>query len=153
MMTLPEAVAWRRSIPRLAFTNGVFDILHVGHIRTLEAARAEGDALLVAVNGDSGVRKLDKSGDRPRPINPGIQRARVVAACESVNAVILFDEPTADRLLEALRPEIVVKGGDYDPDTLPERDTIVSYGGSIQIVDYVKDQSTTSIVRRIVGQN
>ena len=132
--TLPEwRAAIRASGKRLVVTNGCFDLLHVGHVTYLETARQQGDALLVGVNGDGGVRQL-KGPDRP--VNSQDDRAAVLAALESVDGVCIFAESTATRFLAAARPEIYVKGGDYTLDTLnqEERHTVEQAGGKIVIM-------------------
>ena len=131
---------------RLVFTNGHFDLLHVGHLDYLEKARALGDALWVAVNGDASSAHLKGTG---RPIVPAQERARLIAALRPVDAVLIFDDPTANRLLQSLQPEIYVKGGDYAQKPLPERPTVAAYGGQIMLIDYLPDHSTTGLIARI----
>lgn len=150
VLTLPQALDWRASLrsagQTLVFTNGHFDLLHVGHLDYLEQARALGDALLVAVNGDGGTQRLKGTG---RPIVPALERARLIAALEPVSAALLFDEDTADTLLRALQPEIYVKGGDYAHKPLPERPTVEAYGGQVRLIDYLPGHSTTALIARI----
>ena len=131
-----------------AFANGVFDLLHVGHVRYLEAARREADRLIVAVNDDESVRAL-KGADRP--ILPAADRAELVAALRAVNYAIIFHEPTVAALLELLTPEVHCKGTDYTPDTVPERDVVRAYGGRIAIVGDPKDHSTRDLLARLRG--
>ena len=132
----------------IAFANGCFDVLHVGHTRYLEAARREGDRLVVAVNDDVSVRGLKGKG---RPILPGTARAELVAALASVDYVVLFNEPTVERLLRLIRPDVHCKGTDYTVDTVPERDVVQEYGGRIAIVGDPKDHSTRDLFARIAS--
>lgn len=136
----------RQTGQTLVFTNGHFDLLHVGHLDYLEKARAEGDALWVGINGDGGTQRLKGSG---RPIVPAAERARLVAALMPVTAVLIFDEDTANHLLQALQPEIYVKGGDYAHKFLPERATVEAYGGKIVLIDYLPEHSTTRLIQKI----
>ena len=130
---------------KLVFTNGCFDLLHVGHVRYLQAARALGDALVVAVNGDDSVRALKGP---TRPINPEADRAEVLAALECVDYVVIFPEVRITRLFLAARPQIYAKGGDYTPDTLDkgERAVIDEAGSEIRILPLVPGRSTTNIL-------
>ncbi len=142
------AATLRSDNKRVVFTNGVFDILHVGHVRYLQAARALGDALLVGINSDASVRRLGKGDDRP--INPEDERAEVIAALGCVSAVCLFDEDTPEVLLAAVRPDLHVKGGDYaSPEALPETALVRAYGGDVRILPLVPGRSTTRVVERI----
>ena len=136
----------RRAGRRVAFANGVFDLLHVGHVRYLEAARGEGDRLVVAVNADRSVRAL-KGPDRP--ILPEADRAELVAALRCVDYVTIFDEATVTPLLELLRPDVHCKGTDYTVDTVPERETVRAYGGRIAIVGDPKDHSTRDLLKKL----
>lgn len=136
------------ALPRpLVFTNGVFDVLHRGHVAYLAAARQLGAGLLVAVNTDASVRLLGKGDDRP--LNAELDRAIVVAALESVTHVMLFPERTPCTLIERLRPELYVKGGDYDMETLEETRLVRSWGGRSLAIPTVDGYSTTGLVRRI----
>jgi D-glycero-beta-D-manno-heptose 1-phosphate adenylyltransferase len=130
----------------IAFANGAFDLLHVGHIRYLDGARREADRLIVAVNSDRSVRALKGPS---RPILPEADRAELVAALRSVDYVVIFDEPTVAPLLELLKPDVHCKGTDYTVDTVPERDTVRAYGGRIAIVGDPKDHSTTDLLSRL----
>ena len=144
---LARAVAEDRAAGRtVAFANGCFDLLHVGHIRYLEAAAAEADRLIVAVNDDESVRRLKGDG---RPILEAADRAELVAALRGVDYVVIFSEPTVGPLLEALTPDVHCKGTDYTLDTVPERDIVTSYGGRIAIVGDPKDHSTRDLLTRI----
>ncbi len=131
---------------RFAFANGAFDLLHVGHVRYLEAARQQADRLIVAVNDDQSVRR---SKGPARPLMAAADRAELVAALRAVDYVVVFPEPTVTPLLELLTPEVHCKGTDYTVDTVPERDTVLAYGGRIAIVGDPKDHSTTDLVRRL----
>jgi rfaE bifunctional protein nucleotidyltransferase chain/domain len=130
----------------IAFANGAFDLLHVGHIRYLEGAKREADRLIVAINSDASVRGL--KGPK-RPILSESDRAELVAALRAVDYVVIFDEPTVTPLLELLKPDVHCKGTDYTVDTVPERDTVRAYGGRIAIVGDPKDHSTTDLLSRL----
>ena len=135
-------------LPRpLIFTNGVFDILHRGHATVLAQARALGSALVVGVNSDASVRRLGKGTDRP--INRAEDRAVLLAALEAVDLVVVFDEDTPYRLIGTLRPDVIVKGGDYDMDALAESRLVRSWGGSAVAIPFVHDRSTTATLARI----
>jgi rfaE bifunctional protein nucleotidyltransferase chain/domain len=129
-----------------AFANGAFDLLHVGHIRYLEAARREADRLIVAINDDESVRGLKGPS---RPVLPQADRAELVAALRAVDYVVLFSEPTVTPLLELLRPDVHCKGTDYTVDTVPERAIVGGYGGRIAIVGDSKDHSTSDLLARL----
>jgi rfaE bifunctional protein nucleotidyltransferase chain/domain len=133
---------------KLVFTNGCFDLLHVGHVRYLAAARALGDALAVGINGDQSVRTLKGSG---RPINNERDRAEVLAALESVDLVTIFPEARATRLIELIRPDIYVKGGDYTPETLnaEERDALDKVGTEVSIIPFESGYSTSRLIQRL----
>jgi rfaE bifunctional protein nucleotidyltransferase chain/domain len=140
--------AARASGKRLVVTNGCFDLLHVGHVSCLEAARNCGDALLIGVNGDQAVRQLKGPG---RPINTENDRAAVLAALESVDGICIFSEPTATRFLAATQPDIYVKGGDYTLETInqDERRVVEQAGGKIIIIPFVPGKSTTALLSKI----
>lgn len=142
-----EKIQAARSGKTLIFTNGVFDILHAGHVQYLEAARELGDLLVVALNSDESVRSLNKGTDRP--INPLEDRAAVISALRAVDFVLSFSEPTPEKLLAEIKPDIHVKGGDYTPDQLPETKIIESYGGKVVILPFLAGRSTTSILERL----
>lgn len=131
----------------LVFTNGVFDLMHRGHATYLSRARALGDALVVGVNSDASARRLAKGEDRP--VNAEADRAVIVAALECVDAVCLFDEDTPAELIEALVPDVLVKGADYALDEVVGRDTVEGAGGRVELIDFVEGYSTTSLIRRI----
>jgi rfaE bifunctional protein nucleotidyltransferase chain/domain len=132
----------------LAFANGAFDLLHVGHVRYLQAASREADRLIVAVNDDHSVRAL-KGGNRP--VLAEADRAELVAALRGVHYVVIFPEPTVTPLLELLKPDVHCKGTDYTVDTVPERDTVRAYGGRIAIVGDPKDHSTSGLISRLTS--
>ena len=138
----------RKKGARVVFANGCFDILHVGHVRYLEAARALGDLLIVGVNGDAQVRALKGEG---RPFVPERERAEVIASLRAVDYVTVFHEPTVTELLLALRPDIHAKGTDYTEDSVPEREVVRSYGGRVQIVGDPKDHSSTEMLRKVTS--
>jgi rfaE bifunctional protein nucleotidyltransferase chain/domain len=146
-----EALAARVSADRasglsVAFANGCFDLLHVGHVRYLESAAAEGDRLIVAINDDESVRRLKGEG---RPILAAEHRAELVAALRCVDYVVVFPEPTVGPLLEALKPDVHCKGTDYSVETVPERHVVHAYGGRIAIVGDPKNHSTRDLLARI----
>ena len=145
-MTLEEVLELRHR-KKLVFTNGVFDILHAGHVQYLAAARELGDLLIVGLNSDSSARALNKGPGRP--VNSQDDRAAVLRGLRSVDGVILFDDPTPERLIRALRPEVFVKGGDYKPETLPEARAVEEFGGKVHIIPFLAGRSTTSLVDRI----
>ncbi len=157
-ITLDEGRARRQSLhragKRLVFTNGHFDLLHVGHLDYLEKARALGDALFVGVNSDASTRRLKGVG---RPIIPAGERARLLAALAPVSAVFIFEDDTADEPIAALQPDIYVKGGDYALSTdasaarkpLPEAPTVEQYGGKIIFIEYLPEHSTSDLIARI----
>lgn len=142
---LPARLA---ALPRpMVFTNGVFDILHRGHATYLAQARAMGASLVLGLNSDASARKLGKGPDRP--LNAEADRACLLAALESVSLVVLFDEQTPCELLTEIRPDLYVKGGDYDIETLEETRLVRSWGGDARAISFVDGYSTTSLVRRI----
>jgi len=138
--------AERRAGRTVAFANGCFDLLHVGHVRYLQAAAAEADVLVVAINDDASVERLKGRG---RPILPAADRAELVAALRGVACVVIFPEPTVTPLLLALKPDVHCKGTDYAVDTVPERETVRGYGGRVAIVGDPKNHSTRDLLARI----
>jgi rfaE bifunctional protein nucleotidyltransferase chain/domain len=134
---------------RIVFANGCFDVLHVGHIRYLQGARALGDVLIVGVNSDASMRRIKDPG---RPLLYQEARARLVAALEAVDYVVVFDEPSVSLLLEALHPEVHAKGTDYAPETVPEREVVRSYGGEVAIVGDPKDHSTHDLIQQVLNK-
>jgi D-beta-D-heptose 7-phosphate kinase/D-beta-D-heptose 1-phosphate adenosyltransferase len=146
-MSWERARAWRRSVRgRVVFTNGVFDLLHPGHVDVLTGARRLGDALVVGLNGDDSVRRL-KGPDRPVRAAP--HRAYVLAALAAVDAVVVFDQDTPLELIRHLRPDVLVKGGDYTPDTIVGRDDVERWGGEVVVVPLTPGHSTTAIIERL----
>ena len=143
-----EVAAARSAGLSVALANGCFDILHVGHVRYLEGAKAEADVLVVGVNGDASVRRLKGEG---RPLMPAGERALLVAALRAVDHVVVFEEDDVSALLLALRPDVHCKGTDYTPETVPEREVVRSYGGRVAIVGDAKRHDTRALVARIRG--
>jgi len=131
----------------VVLTNGYFDLLHVGHVRYLRAARALGDLLIVALNADSTARRAK---DPRRPIVGEANRAEVLAALACVDCVVVFEEDTAERVVSLLRPDIYAKGGDYDEGTLPEAPVVQQYGGKVRLLPFEAGHSTTEIVETIL---
>ena len=150
VLTLDAATEQREQIRQagqtLVFTNGHFDLLHIGHLDYLEKARALGDALFLGLNGDSSTGRLKGAG---RPIVPAAERARLLAALIPVTGVIIFEDDTATHLIETLQPDIYVKGGDYANKPLPERATVAGYGGRVALIDYLPNHSTSALIARI----
>ena len=141
------AIARKRGA-RVVLANGCFDILHVGHVRYLEGAKALGDLLIVGVNSDAQVRAQKGEG---RPFMPERERAEIIAAVRAVDFVTIFQEPTVEQLLLAIRPDIHAKGTDYTVETVPERDVVRSYGGRVAIVGDPKDHSTTEMIKELAA--
>jgi D-glycero-beta-D-manno-heptose 1-phosphate adenylyltransferase len=135
---------WRRAGDSITLANGCFDLLHVGHVRYLQAAKALGGKLIVAVNDDASVRGLKGEG---RPLMPAVERAEILAALTDVDAVVIFPEPDVRPLIREIRPDIQAKGTDYTAATVPERDVLAEYGGRVEIVGDPKDHSATEIIR------
>ena len=139
----------RKNGIRVVLANGCFDVLHVGHVRYLAGARELGDVLVVGINSDAQVERLKGPG---RPIMSSIERAELVDAIDSVTYVTVFDEPTVEELLLALKPDVHAKGTDYTVDSVPEREVVRSYGGRVAIVGDPKDHSTSAILARLGGE-
>lgn len=147
-MDQADLVRWReRQSGRLVFTNGIFELLHPGHVEYLEAARALGDALVVAVNSDVSARRLTKGPGRPAVAAEA--RARVLAALEAVDRVTIFEEDTPLALIRALRPDVLAKGDDYSRATIAGADFVESYGGTVHAIPLVPGYSTTGLVERL----
>lgn len=140
----------RQNGAKIVFANGCFDVLHVGHIRYLQGAKSLGDLLVVGVNSDRQVSVLKGPG---RPIMPDTERAEMVASIAAVDFVTVFDEPTVENLLLALRPDVHAKGTDYTEETVPEREVVLSYGGRVAIVGDPKNHSTSEILDRLVNNS
>jgi D-glycero-beta-D-manno-heptose 1-phosphate adenylyltransferase len=143
-----RVAAAREDGARIVLANGCFDVLHVGHVRYLAGARELGDVLIVGINSDRQVALQKGDG---RPVLAASERAEIVAALEPVTYVTIFDEPTVEELLLALRPDVHAKGTDYTTETVPERDVVRSYGGQVAIVGDPKDHSTSEIIARLGG--
>ena len=144
---LQQELAQGRLARPLVFTNGVFDILHRGHVSYLDEAAQLGASLIVGVNTDASVRRLNKGPERP--INPEQDRAALLAALACVDAVVLFDEDTPEALIAALRPDLIVKGGDYDMEALPETALVRSWGGDAVAIPFEFQRSTTALVKKL----
>ncbi len=145
---LPAAVDWRRAVVGpVVFTNGVFDLLHPGHVELVEAARREGAALVVGLNSDASVRRLGKGDERP--VSPQGARARVLASLAAVDCVVLFDQDTPLTLIQALQPDVLVKGADYSRDTIVGADWVEARGGRVVRVPLLAGFSTSALVERL----
>ena len=143
-----RVVEWRRSGERITLANGCFDLLHVGHVRYLHAAKQLGGRLVVAINSDESVRVLKGEG---RPFMPAEERAEILAALADVDAIVIFPDCDVRALIREMRPEIHAKGTDYTADTVPERDTLLECGGRIEIVGDPKNHSASEIIRSRVN--
>lgn len=149
VMTLGDAVAWRRQASgRVVFTNGVFDLLHPGHVDVLLGARRQGDALVVGLNSDQSVRRLKGP---ERPVRSEAERAYVLAALGMVDAVVVFGEDTPIVLIAALEPDVLVKGGDYTEATIVGAPEVRARGGDVVVIPLTPGQSTTSIIEKLRG--
>ena len=137
---------WRANGEKITLANGCFDLLHVGHIRYLHAAKQLGGKLVVAINSDDSVRRLKGDG---RPLMPAEERAEILAALSDVDAVVIFSEPDVRALVREIRPDIHAKGTDYTADSVPERDVVIECGGRVAIVGDPKDHSATGFIRRM----
>lgn len=147
VLDLASARAWRsRVIGPVVFTNGVFDLVHTGHVDVLWGARREGAALIVGLNSDASVRRLKGPS---RPVRSTAERAHVLAALEAVDAVVVFDEDTPLELVRALEPDVIVKGGDYRPDTIVGSVEVVARGGRVVVIPLTAGHSTTSIIEKL----
>lgn len=151
MLSTDDAVAWREALRaqnrRVVFTNGVFDVLHAGHVTYLAWAREQGDALIVGLNSDASVRRI--KGEN-RPIVPFEERARVLCALRSVDAIVGFDERTPEVLLDRIAPDVHVKSAQYREAELPERDVVLRHGGQIRLAPHLPGMSTTDTIARIL---
>lgn len=143
-----RVVEWRRSGERITLANGCFDLLHVGHVRYLHAAKQLGGRLVVAINSDESVRVLKGEG---RPLMPAEERAEILAALADVDAIVIFPDCDVRALIREMRPEIHAKGTDYTADTVPERDTVLECGGRVEIVGDPKNHSASEIIRSRVN--
>ena len=150
-----EINSWRQDGLRIVFTNGVFDVLHVGHLVVLEQAALEGDKLIVAINSDASVRRLEKGEDRP--INSDLDRGRLLMGLRCVDAVVIFDEDTPAEAIAQIHPDVLVKGGDYSADCLDPNDSryivgsqeIRARGGEVKVIPILAGKSTTRLLERI----
>ena len=140
------AEEWRRAGEQIILTNGCFDLLHVGHIRYLHAAKQLGGKLVVALNADDSVRKIKGEG---RPLMPENERAEILAALADVDAIVVFSEPDVRGVIREIRPNVQAKGTDYTAESVPERDEVMAYGGRVAIVGDPKDHSTTEILEQM----
>lgn len=149
VMTWGTASQWRATVHgAVVFTNGVFDLLHPGHIEVLDMARREGAALVVGLNSDASVKRLKGPS---RPVRNTAERAMVLAGLEAVDAVVVFDQDTPFELVQRLQPDVIVKGGDYSPDTIVGAELVAARGGRVVVVPLVAGQSTTSIIEKLRG--
>jgi D-beta-D-heptose 7-phosphate kinase/D-beta-D-heptose 1-phosphate adenosyltransferase len=149
-MNWEDARSWRASVKgRVVFTNGVFDLLHPGHIDVLSAARSRGDALIVGINTDASVKRLKGPS---RPVRNEVERAFVLAALEMVDCVVMFDEDTPLDLVLTLKPDVIVKGGDYTVDTIVGAREVQEWGGEAVVIPLTPGQSTTSIIEKLSGR-
>lgn len=137
---------WRRSGERIVLANGCFDLLHVGHVRYLQAAKQLGERLVVGVNADASVERLKGAG---RPLVPAQERAELLAALEAVDAVVIFPEPDVRTLIAEFHPDIHAKGTDYTPESVPEREVVMAYGGRVAIVGDAKNHSVSSLIEQM----
>ncbi len=152
---LPQLEQWKKDGKKIVFTNGVFDILHVGHVTYLQQAKSLGDVLIVGLNDDDSVRKLNKGPERP--INDEQSRKKVLEALRAVDGVVIFKQETPLELIQHIQPDVLVKGGDYDPhQTDPSHKQYMvgskevrSWGGSVQVIDFIPGFSTTSVVNKL----
>lgn len=133
---------------KVVFTNGCFDLLHRGHVRYLEAARRLGDLLVVAVNSDASARRLDKGPGRP--VVPEVERAEVLAGLAAVDLVVIFAEPDPARVIQAIRPDVLVKGGDWSLDRIIGADFVLAHGGTVRSLAYIPGTSSTGLIERIL---
>jgi rfaE bifunctional protein nucleotidyltransferase chain/domain len=143
-------IDWRRAGEKIVLANGCFDLLHVGHIRYLRAAKALGGKLVVAMNSDQSVQRIKGEG---RPLMPADERAEIIAALSFVDAVVIFDEPDVRALIREIHPDIQAKGTDYTRENVPERDEVLAYGGRIEIVGDEKSHSTTNFLSRMQSRS
>ena len=141
-----QVEAWRAAGDRVTLANGCFDLLHVGHVRYLRAAKQIGGRLVVAINSDDSVRSLKGEG---RPLMPAEERAEILAALADVDAVVIFPERDVRAILREIHPDVQAKGTDYTPESVPEADTVREYGGRVAIVGDPKDHSATELIRRM----
>ena len=144
-----QVANWRQAGDSITLTNGAFDLLHVGHVRYLRAAKQLGGRLVVAANSDASVRSLKGEG---RPLVPEAERAEILAALADVDAVVIFSEPDVRAIIREIRPDVHAKGTDYTAESVPERDEVIACGGRVEIVGDPKDHSTTATIRSRMGR-
>jgi rfaE bifunctional protein nucleotidyltransferase chain/domain len=144
-----QVASWRQAGDSITLTNGAFDLLHVGHVRYLRAAKHLGGRLVVAANSDASVRSLKGEG---RPLVPEAERAEILAALADVDAVVIFSEPDVRAIIREIRPEVHAKGTDYTAESVPERDEVIACGGRVEIVGDPKDHSTTATIHSRMGR-
>ena len=150
-----QVAAWRTKNLSICFTNGCFDILHLGHVTYIEKASEQAERMIIGINSDRSVKALDKAPERP--INGESSRAKIIAALAAVDAVIVFDEDTPERLISVIMPDVLVKGGDYDPNEtdaahpkyIVGRDAVLKNGGRVKTIDLVEGFSTTSVIEKM----
>ncbi len=142
---LKQVEKWKKEGKKIVFTNGCFDILHAGHVDYLEKAKALGDILIVGLNSDESVRRLK---GKDRPVNLQEHRKRVLEALKPVDMVIIFEEDTPERLIKEIKPDVLVKGGDWKIENIVGADFVQSYGGEVKTIDFVYDISTTKIIQK-----
>jgi rfaE bifunctional protein nucleotidyltransferase chain/domain len=154
LKSVPELEALVRDVRAaggtVVFANGCFDLIHVGHVRYLEGARALGDILVVGINSDASVERLKGKG---RPLQPEMDRVEIVASMEAVDFVVVFESTTVDSLLQDIRPDVHAKGTDYTRETVPERATVLSYGGRVEIVGDPKHHSSRDLIQAIISKS
>jgi rfaE bifunctional protein nucleotidyltransferase chain/domain len=143
---LEKVNRWKKEKKKIVFTNGCFDIIHAGHVDYLEKAKALGDVLIVGLNSDDSVRRLK---GKDRPVNPQKYRKRVLEGLKAVDLVIIFDEDTPERLIKEIKPDVLVKGGDWKIENIVGADFVQSYGGEVKTIDFVYDISTTKIIKKV----
>jgi rfaE bifunctional protein nucleotidyltransferase chain/domain len=152
VLSIGDAVAWREELgrqgKRVVFTNGVFDILHPGHVRYLTTARSHGDALIVAVNSDRSVRAIKGP---ERPVNPEAERAEVITALACVDRAVIFDQDTPHDIISAIQPDVLVKGADWAHDKIVGRDIVEARGGVVIRVKVEEGHSTTNVIKKVKG--
>ena len=149
IMTAEAAAEWRHTVRgAVVFTNGVFDLLHPGHLDVLDRARREGSALVVGVNSDASVKRLKGP---ERPIRTSAERAIVLAGLEAVDAVVVFEQDTPFHLVQVIAPDVIVKGGDYSPETIVGADLVTARGGRVVVIPLVDGHSTTSTIEKLRG--
>ena len=146
-IAITQSNKWKSSGNKIVFTNGCYDLIHSGHINLLSNSKSKGDKLIVGLNSDRSVKKL--KGD-DRPIQNFDDRAIILDAINSVDMVVGFDDDTPDKIIKELLPNILVKGGDYSIDNVVGADTVISHGGSVEIVDLIPDKSTSSLIDRVL---